>query len=95
MIRGTTYAGTEGEWYQSHLEALKKEGIMHTIDQPTLREARAHIFIILHRFYQKGYIKPHQAPLEPASAFFLPGNTTLMRPELTILSLLMKVVREP
>jgi hypothetical protein len=71
MIRGTRYAGTEIEWYQSHLEALQKEGVMNYIDNPMMREIRGNVFIILQRLYQKGYVKPEKQPLRTALDAFM------------------------
>jgi hypothetical protein len=57
MLRGTQYAGTENYWYQSHLNALKSRGIMNYTDAPMIRELRGNVFIMLHRLYDKGYVK--------------------------------------
>ncbi|MDR0859681.1 MAG: hypothetical protein LBO09_01495 [Candidatus Peribacteria bacterium] len=49
MLRGNTYAGTEEQWYQKHLEALREKGIMKLIDTPMMLELRGNMFIMLMR----------------------------------------------
>jgi hypothetical protein len=71
MIRGTKYAGTEPKWYQSHLEALQKEGVMNYIEKPMMRELRGNVFIVLQRLYEKGYIKSETTSAESALNVFM------------------------
>ena len=71
MIRGTKYAGTEWERYQSHLQALNKEGVMNYIDKPMARELRGNVFIILQRLFQKGYVKAEKTPAANALDLFM------------------------
>jgi hypothetical protein len=40
------------------LNQLKKEGVMNYTDDPMRAETRGNVFIMLHRLYQKGYVKP-------------------------------------
>jgi hypothetical protein len=49
LLRGTTYAGTETQWYQSHLQALRTKDIMHVIDDPMMQELRGNALIMLKR----------------------------------------------
>jgi hypothetical protein len=49
MLRGTTYKGTEEEWYQNHLLALRKEEIIQTDRAPMEIELRGYVFLMLHR----------------------------------------------
>jgi hypothetical protein len=52
MLRGKTYEGTDQEWYQQHLLALQKAGIITNID-PTIQELRAWVFLQLYRVVQR------------------------------------------
>jgi hypothetical protein len=52
LLRGSTYEGTDQEWYQKHLQALQEHYIITTID-PTLRELRVWVFLQLYRAAQR------------------------------------------
>jgi hypothetical protein len=49
MLRGTTYAGTETQRYQNHLQALHTFKIMTNISNPMIVELRGNIFLMLSR----------------------------------------------
>jgi hypothetical protein len=49
ILWGTTYAGTEQERYQKHLQALHEKGIMNFISDPMMKELRGTTFLMLHR----------------------------------------------
>jgi hypothetical protein len=49
MLRGNKQAGTEEDWFQKHLNALREEDIMRFIDTPMMLELRGNILIMLWR----------------------------------------------
>jgi hypothetical protein len=53
ILRGNTYAGTEQEWYQKHLQALHKRGIMNFISEPMMLELRGNTLLMLQRIMKK------------------------------------------
>ena len=48
ILWGSAYEGTDQEWYQTHLSALKEKGIMNNID-PTIVEKRSRVFMMIYR----------------------------------------------
>jgi hypothetical protein len=54
MLRGTSYADTEEQRYQKHLEALRKAGIMKTISNPMRKELRGTTLLMFQRM--KNYL---------------------------------------
>lgn len=48
MLWGSAYEGTDQEWYQKHLSALKENGIIRDTN-PSIVEKRSWVFMMLYR----------------------------------------------
>lgn len=55
MIRGDRYEGGV-KYYTDHLAALKREGIMTQISNPSMKEIRGYVMIMMKRVYEGGYL---------------------------------------
>ena len=53
LLRGATHNLNASDYYRDHLAALKQVGIMTKTDDPTMKEIRGNIMIILKRAADK------------------------------------------